>query len=183
MGPDDLEQVGLFVERRFPFPELADIRHGHISARQIRPVVGDTTFGRSMKFAFVRNPYDRFVSFCAFITRQNQEFKTDPHAVMKHVVEKPELLGHLLCRPQHEFIINDQGLIAMDYVGRNESMQASYDAVADRLKLPRETLERANTSEHRPWPEYYTPDLVDRVGRAYRRDLDLFGYEFDRHAR
>ena len=30
LGPDDLEQVGLFEQKRFPFPEFANIRHGHI---------------------------------------------------------------------------------------------------------------------------------------------------------
>ena len=33
LGADDLEQVGLFVNKRFPFEELAQIKHGHISLR------------------------------------------------------------------------------------------------------------------------------------------------------
>jgi len=34
MGPDDLEQARLFVEKQFPFPELAKVGHGHISLDQ-----------------------------------------------------------------------------------------------------------------------------------------------------
>ncbi|MDB5973192.1 MAG: Sulfotransferase family [Hydrocarboniphaga sp.] len=181
-GDQDLEQVGLFVQKRFPFPEFAGIRHGHISARQIRPVLGDATFNQYLKFAFVRNPYERFVSYCAFMTRSGDEFKIEPRAVMKHVISSDGLLAHLLCRPQHEFIVDDTGHVAMDYVGRNETMQLSYDIITDRLGLPKETLTRANSSEHRPWPEYYDRDLIDSVGKIYRRDLELFGYEFDRHA-
>ncbi len=37
MGPQDLEQVGLFVKKHFPIPELARLQHGHLSLQQIRP--------------------------------------------------------------------------------------------------------------------------------------------------
>ena len=36
MSPDDLEQVGLFVKKRFPFAELAQIAHGHLTLQQVR---------------------------------------------------------------------------------------------------------------------------------------------------
>ncbi|WP_273878138.1 sulfotransferase family 2 domain-containing protein, partial [Serratia liquefaciens] len=62
LAEDDLEQVGLFVNRRFPWPRLAAIGHGHLALRQVRPYLGDETFGAYCKFAFVRNPFDRFVS-------------------------------------------------------------------------------------------------------------------------
>jgi hypothetical protein len=37
LGPDDIEQVGLFVDKRFPYPARAQIRHGHLSLEQVRP--------------------------------------------------------------------------------------------------------------------------------------------------
>ena len=37
MGPQDLEQVGLFVQKKFPVPELAKLQHGHLTLQQIRP--------------------------------------------------------------------------------------------------------------------------------------------------
>ena len=36
MGAQDMEQVGLFVQRKLPIPELAQIRHGHLTLQQIR---------------------------------------------------------------------------------------------------------------------------------------------------
>ena len=70
LGPDDLEQVRLFVEKRLPWPELARLGHGHISLAELRPVLGEEMFGDYFKFAFVRNPFERFVSYCAFATSQ-----------------------------------------------------------------------------------------------------------------
>ena len=37
LGPQDIEQVGLFVQKEFPIPELAELKHGHISLQQLRP--------------------------------------------------------------------------------------------------------------------------------------------------
>jgi hypothetical protein len=78
LSADDLEQVGLFVNKRFPFDELAAIKHGHISLEQIRPFLGEQAFADYFKFAFVRNPFDRFVSYCAFMTRADGAFSRIP---------------------------------------------------------------------------------------------------------
>ncbi len=179
LGEEDLEQVGLFVHKRFPFPEFANIQHGHISTRQIRPVLGEETFNSYFKFAFVRNPYDRFVSYCAFMSRESDIFQTDPQRYMKYVIREARPVEHLLFQPQHQMVTDEQGWLELDFVGRNETMQASYDEICARLGIPSTTLERVNSSRHRPWQEYYDRDLVGWVGDFYRRDLELFNYRFE----
>ena len=179
MGEQDLEQVLLFEGKRFPFPEFANIRHGHISTRQIRPVLGDEVFQRYFKFAFVRNPYDRFVSYCAFMSRETDIFQTDPTRYMKYVIREARPVDHLLFQPQHLMVTDAEGRLELDFVGRNETMQASYDEICARVGIPGATLERVNSSRHRPWQEYYDRDLVGWVGDFYRRDLELFNYGFD----
>lgn len=179
MGEQDLEQVGLFVKKRFPFPEFANIQHGHISAVEIRPVVGEDVFNGYLKFGFVRNPYDRFVSYCAFMARDTNYMEVSPVAFMKHVVRVLKPVDQMLYRPQHTFLTNADGSLAMDIVGRNETMQASYDAICARLGTPTAELGRANASKHRPWQEYYDKDLVGWVGEVYQKDLELFDYRFE----
>ena len=29
-----------------------------------------------------------------------------------------------------------------------------------------------------PWEQFYTPDLVDTVGRIYAEDVERYGYDF-----
>jgi len=180
LGPDDLEQVGLFENKRFPFPELAEHTTGHITAEQIRPVLGDDMFNSYFKFAFVRNPFDRFVSYCAFISRNGQAFVNNPQFVMSEVLTRIKPVGHLLYRPQYEFVCDRDKVLQMDFVGRNESMQASYDAICARIGIPTTQLGKANASgPRRDYRDYYTPALVDLVRAQYQDDLTLFGYEFD----
>ena len=178
LGAEDGEQVGLFERKYLPYPELAAIRHGHISAIEVRPVLGEEMFGRYFKFAFVRNPFDRFVSYCAFISRASGEFQAAPAAFMRQVIANVQLQQKPLFRGQHEFLVDADGRLQMDYVGRNEDMQAHYDAICARLRLPTARLDRVNTSAHRDYREYYDEALVAQVSQLYRRDLELFDYRF-----
>ena len=179
MGEQDLEQVGLFVKKRFPFPEFQDIPHGHISTQQIRPVLGEEVFSSYTKFAFVRNPFDRFVSYCAFMSRDSDVFETEPLRYMKYVIREQKPVAHLLYQPQHGMVTDAEGKLQLDHVGRNETMQASYDSICRNIGLESTPLGRVNSSRHRPYQEYYDRELIDAVSDLYRRDLELFDYRFD----
>jgi hypothetical protein len=177
MGPQDMEQVGLFVQRSLPIPALAQIGHGHITLEQLRPHVKAEAWDSFFKFAFVRNPFDRFVSYCAFITREGDEFEDDPKAVMRDVLADPPL-DHILFHPQHKFITDASGGVLADYVGRVEEMQESYDEISSRIGIPTATLEKVNATKRRNYREYFDDQLIEGVAKLYARDLELFGYEF-----
>ncbi|WP_353230665.1 sulfotransferase family 2 domain-containing protein [Novosphingobium sp.] len=180
MAEDDAEQVGLFVNRRFPWADLAAIQHGHLALRQVRPHLGTEAFTGYLKFAFVRNPFDRFVSYCAFMLRGGDLFQQRPREIMHHMlfVDPPE--GHVLFQPQSAQLVDDDGTTLLtDMVGRVEHMQASYDAICARIGIPTRALDRVNGTRHDDYRRYYTPALIDAVAARYAQDLDLFGYSFD----
>jgi hypothetical protein len=177
MGPADLEQVGLFVQRKFPIPDLAQIGHGHLTLDQVRPYLPPETFKACFKFAFVRNPFDRFVSYCAFVTREDGEFERDPQRVMREIVADPPL-DHVLFQPQQDFVTGSNGDLLTDYVGRVEQMQQSYDHICERIGIPSARLDRVNSSSRRDYRDYYDEPLIEGVAKLYARDLELFGYEF-----
>ena len=178
LGPDDLEQVGLFVTKRFPMPELARIGHGHITLAEVRPHLPAGDFERFFKFGFVRNPFDRFISFCAFMTRQHGYFDQDAQRVMHHFlfVDPPKDKIHYA--PQHIFFTGSDGALLSDYVGRVEAMQESYDEACRRIGIPSRPLDKVNASRRGDYRTYYTPELRDAVAALYARDLELFGYDF-----
>ncbi|MBO9601147.1 MAG: sulfotransferase family 2 domain-containing protein [Novosphingobium sp.] len=180
MGEDDLEQVGLFVNRRFPWADLAAIQHGHLSLRQIRPYLGDEAFADYFKFAFVRNPFDRFVSYCAFMLRGGDLFQRQPRAAMHHFLFREPPEHHILFQPQSSLLVDDDGATLLaDQVGRVEDMQASYDAICARIGIPSRPLERVNGTSRGDYRHYYDQNLIDGVTRRYARDLELFGYSFE----
>ena len=178
MSADDLEQVGLFVNKRFPFDELAKIRHGHITLQQVRPYLGEEQFQAYFKFAFVRNPFDRFVSYCAFMTRDNGAFERDPKDVMRRMLFELRPMHHVLFQPQHGFVTDESGNLLADYIGRVEDMQASYDRICARIGIASAALGQVNSSRRGSYRDYYDPQLIDGVADLYARDLELFGYRF-----
>lgn len=178
MGDEDLEQVGLFVKRQLPIPELAKLGHGHISLDQLRRVMEPRLFADFFKFAFVRNPFDRFVSYCSFMTRNSDAFERDPQRVMRRFIANPPS-GHILFQPQHVIVGDSRGAVLADYVGRVEAMQESFDFIAGKIGIPTVQLDRVNSSRRAPYRDYYDQqDLIDGVARLYARDLELFGYDF-----
>jgi hypothetical protein len=178
MGPDDLEQVKLFVDKELPIPELARIGHGHISLAQLHPFLNAEEFQSFFKFAFVRNPFDRFVSYCAFITRENGAFDRDPKAVMRYFLFQAPPLRHILFQPQHSFVCAPSGELLSDKIGRVEEMQQSYDEICAKVGIPSARLEKANSSKRTGYRQYYDQQLIDGVARLYGRDLQLFGYDY-----
>lgn len=180
MGDEDVEQVGLFVNKRFPWEDLAAIQHGHLSLRQVRPYLGEEAFNGYFKFAFVRNPFDRFVSYCAFMLRGGDVFQRQPREAMRHFlfVEPPE--HHILFQPQASLLVDEDGqTLLTDSVGRVEDMQGSYDAICARIGVPSRPLDRVNGSRHGDHRHYYDQALIDGVAARYAQDLELFGYTFE----
>ncbi|WP_426030035.1 sulfotransferase family 2 domain-containing protein [Caulobacter sp. DWP3-1-3b2] len=180
LGDEDVEQVGLFVDKRFPWEDLAAIRHGHLSLRQVRPYLGEEVFSGYFKFAFVRNPFDRFVSYCAFMLRGGDDFQRRPHDMMRHFLfeEAPE--GHVLFQPQASLLVGEDGeTLLTDMVGRVENMQGAYDAICARLGIANRPLDRVNGSQRGDYRPYYDQTLIDGVAARYAQDLDLFGYSFE----
>jgi hypothetical protein len=140
--------------------------------------VGEEIFDGYFKFAFVRNPFDRFVSYCSFMTRDTDVFQRTPQAVMRHFlfVQPPE--QHILFQPQHTVLADRDGKLLTDMVGRVEDMQASYDAICARIGIPTRALDQVNGSKRGDWRQYYDEELKAGVARRYARDLELFGYRF-----
>jgi len=177
MSPEDWEQVGLFVQRASPIAELSRIGHGHIALAQLKPHMAPEDFASFFKFAFVRNPFDRFVSYASFITREVGHFDRDPQKVMRFFLANPPW-NHILFRPQHEFVTDEGGNLLTDFIGRVETMQQSYDEIAQRIGIPTAALDVVNSSRRSDYRQYYDQSLIDGVAKLYARDLELFGYEF-----
>jgi hypothetical protein len=178
LGEADEEQAHLFVEKKLSNPELAALRHGHISLAELRPHIDPAVFESYFKFAFVRNPFDRFVSFCAFVTRREGDFERDAKRVMRHFLFAAPPMKNPVFKPQHHFLVGADGELLTDFIGRVENSQTDYDAVCARLGLPSTELERKNSSQHADYRSYYDQQLIDGVAKLFGRDLELFGYDF-----
>ena len=178
MGPDDVAQVGLFVAPPIPWPELAALGHGHFGLRQVAPFLGPEAMRDYLKFAFVRNPFDRFVSYCAFMTREHGDFDRDPRGTMRRFLFELRPMQHVHFQPQYTLLVDDRDELATDFIGRVEPMQESYDTLCAKIGIPGRALDKVNGSRRGDYRQYYDRPLFEGVSQLYARDLQLFGYGF-----
>jgi hypothetical protein len=178
LGSRDWEQCVLFETKLFPVEALAAAGHGHLTCRQVQPFLPGV-FDRCFKFCTVRNPYDRFMSYCHFVNRENQRMRRAPLETMKRIICDEETRRHILFRPQSEFVVDEDGQLLIDYVCRFEALQMHFDRVCERLRLPPSTLPQINVTSQvseRPWIDR---ELQEMVHEVYRQDFALFGYDHD----
>ena len=183
LGPGDWQQEGLRTGARSPLPPLARIGHGHISLRFARPHLPEAVWRSYFKFAFVRDPYDRFVSACAMMNKRNAEYAGHETAVMKYTLTRlrgavgaADFRKLTLARPQAGLLVDEGGRIGVDFLGRYETLQESFAQVCRRIGIPAQPLPVVNAAAHRPCDDYYDDELRGLVTCFYRRDFALLGY-------
>jgi hypothetical protein len=176
LGERDWEQCVLFEKKYFPVEALAQIGHGHITCRQVQPFLLPGMWGNFFKFCTVRNPFDRFVSCCYFVNRENQLLRKEPLDAMKRIIQDKQLAKEILFRPQYEFMTDVDGQLMVDYVCKFETLQSDFDRVCGRLNLPLTTLKHINTNKHGSFESVYDEELKEMVREFYQKDFALFNY-------
>ncbi len=178
LSSDDWEQQMLTGNQALPIPEIARIGHGHVTVREIRPHLSQELWDEYHKIAFIRNPFDRFVSVCAFLNRDNPAFSRSPLVWMKEALKRSRFRERVLVRQQFEQLCNEEGELGIDSVCRYEGLQESLDILLDKLSLPSSPLNVLNSSEHKIYSEYYDEELKNLVQDLYSTDIKQFNYAF-----
>jgi hypothetical protein len=178
LGADDWEQSAWKSDRRLPVPALASIGHGHIDAVRAQAALDPAIWQRYFKFAFVRNPWDRFISAAFARNARRPLFLANPAGYLKLLLCSPRVREDPLFRPQLAFLTDDSGGCAADFVGRFETFQRDFDVVCQRLGLAPTLLPRLHASAHDPAAPYYDSALQAQVADFYRQDIECFGYSF-----
>jgi len=170
---------------------LFETEVGHLRLRDYQ-LADEEKFQRYFKFAFVRNPWDRIVSAYVYLSRGGMPkyrydlaFKKkvmDPcrsfeQFVMEWVDEK-NIYKHAHFVPQYRFVTDKEGHVALDFLGRFETLEEDFQEICGRLGIRRE-IKTVNVSGHAHYSTYYTNnEMIEKVERIYAKDISLFGYHF-----
>jgi hypothetical protein len=164
-----LNRLGL--HRVMEFPE-------HVTAAVVQGCLPPENYAGLFKFAFVRNPWDRLVSRYAQLLRNPE---TPPRYRDKAVNGFEDFLRWEIDRNkshQHTYVCDGSGKLIVDFIGYFERLEEDFTKVCTRLQASA-SLPKANTSKHNDYQSYYTPATRQMVAEHCRRDIELFGYEFD----
>tara|TARA_R110002051_G_scaffold11260_1_gene41206 strand:- start:773 stop:2194 length:1422 start_codon:yes stop_codon:yes gene_type:complete len=122
-------------------------------------------------FTFVRNPWDLLVSKYFYFRRRYTRVS------FKEMITR---MDDSKMWPRHRLSINQSDFINsnMDYVGRFENLESDFKKICTTLNLNPPKLEHLNTTNHKPYWEYYDEETRGIVARRYEKDIETFGYKF-----
>jgi sulfotransferase famil protein/sulfotransferase family protein len=145
------------------------------------------------KFAFVRNPWDRLVSWYTMVTsfpRAGNELWHYVHANSSTFeefiynctdeVEIKEGVHYSFAYNQLDYVTDEQGNLLVDFIGRLETFDKDVQEVFRRIGYELETVPHKNRSGHQHYSTFYTPETEMVVRERFERDIEYFGYEFER---
>lgn len=161
-------------------------------------------FKHYYSFAFVRNPWSRLVS-CFFDKVDPKDITEDLNPkgaasvllgtggtapdqsatkasfedFVRAVCRTPDEASNRHYRSQHTFLTDRKGRLMPEHIFRFENLAEEFNAVVERLGLPEAKLPHKNPSKKTSYQEYYTDELRRLTAERYRRDIELFGYEFE----
>ncbi len=149
----------------------------HASAGQLRRQLPSEVYDRYFKFAFVRNPWDRWVSLYHFM----RQYPSNHHHKLALGLTFEDFLTTLAWqqkRQQTTFLTDGNGKLIVDYVGRFETLRADFTHICSVL-MPAASLGHIHRSKHRDYRRYYNSRTAELVAEISREDIELFGYDFD----
>jgi len=135
-------------------------------------------------FAFVRNPWDRLVSQWNYMNRcaqsgGNLNYKKRCAKMLESIDSFSQFLKSKHTIEQCLNWVQYQNCIGVNYVGKMETMQEHFNAVCDKIGIPRQQLPHVNKTKHKHYTEYYDDETRQIVAEKYARDIEYFGYRFD----
>ena len=177
-GPvqDGIERFGTVNDA---YPTL--VKHSSLSEHQsVLPV---EVFVTLYKFAILRNPWERMISWFFSPHRQlpQKSRRLWPGAgdwnreKFLAFLSRRRGTRHYTCLPGAPALAHD-----LDFLMRFERLDEDFAKVCKRLDIPARPLPRYNRSAREHYSHYYDDELEALVGATFHEEIEFGGYRFER---
>jgi sulfotransferase famil protein len=171
----------------------------HFTLRELRRNLPPEWVDSCYKFAFVRNPWDRFLS--EYVWRRKLWAQTAPRERAQRYYRAGDLEsleafvgmlnlpegqrvdarrgfdGHL--ETQLSYVVDESGSIGVDFVGRFETFESDLRRLAEHVEIELLDTPHERRGERRSdYRAYYTDYSRRAVEAFYETDAATFGYTF-----
>lgn len=143
------------------------------------------------RFANVRNPWDRTVSAYHFAKRgqipdgaqmrnperyRRKDFETFDRFVREYLGRRMLRKPDGVFRPQTYYLGREESN-SIDYIGDFDRMSETEHWLSNTLRRPI-GIPKSNSTDHLDYRTYYSDETRDVVAKAYRSDIERFGFRF-----
>lgn len=170
----------------------------HMGINELVNFYPDINLNDYFKFTFIRNPWDRFVSLYndmflkrkgknkvmhySYLEKKNNTIfhQTKNFKEFAAKFEYSNWINEAHFKPQYQYIFINQE-ISVDYIGRLENLKNDWEIVKSNIglkdisNLGHEMKSKIKVNNYR---KYYDDITKDIVYRMYKKDIDLFNYDF-----
>ncbi|MCM2563598.1 sulfotransferase family protein [Lutimaribacter sp. EGI FJ00015] len=149
----------------------------HLSAADIRIIMGPRKFDGYFSFGVTRNPYDRMVSLYHDFHNQRGRIKQDTFEEFVLEAFLKNWTGNVHFRPQTFFLHSSEGQVTKEAFKFEDGLDAIMERLIEELELEDASVGHARKSERSAWQQYYSnPEVVKIVSDFYAADFKNFGY-------
>ena len=185
-------------------PDIVHVPPRHIPAIQAkRKMEGSNEYHdweEYFKFAFVRNPWARMVSWYSMIgshaSRRPDAAQKNPlwryvtenssnfEEFVKNCTDEIKLKNgshYSFAYNQVDYLTDADGNMLLDFVGKVERFGTDLAVVCDKLDINVDEIPHKNSSHSSsaPYSSFYTPETEELIRERFKRDIEYFGYEFE----
>lgn len=162
----------------------------HLSVRDYKVIFGQTTYKNYFKFSFVRNPWDKILSAYIYLkmgrcTTRDKEWADmnlgsykDFESFVKSWVNPKNIHTYVHFVPQYRFICDRNLVPEVDFVGHFENFEKDFKDIQEILGLHSQLQHLNKSNRARNYQDYYTQETREIIAHVYRRDIEIFGYNF-----
>lgn len=162
----------------YNYPEINRFKHSTVTyVESLSPDL----FIDSFIFCVVRNPYERFYSACIH-NIPNESFEL----LSSRILSDPEWCLSYTNMGHHEhffsqmtYIIDDTGLIRVDYIGRFEDLQNVIDTLAIDHDVDLRKVFKYKEPISSDWREVLTEKTKRNIEKIYAEDFKQLNYKME----
>lgn len=147
----------------------------HMNVVNMVKTYGEESWENYFTFTFVRNPWDRMVSW--FFWRKRMRTIPKDLTFSEFVIDFK--FWHtdktLPAQPQHSWF-DDK--FKIDFVGKFENLQDDFNKVCNTLNIKDTKLPHMYNTKHSHYSEYYDSETKKEVDRIWGIDAEIFKYKF-----
>jgi hypothetical protein len=180
-GPtqDGIERFGTVNDN---YPTI--LKHSSLSDHQ--SALSPELFRSLYKFAILRNPWERMISWFFSPHRQLPQENRRPEWQeargwdREHFVKflsRRQATRHYTCLPGSPTLSHD-----LDFLIRYEQLDEQFAEVCRRLDIPGRPLPKYNRSVREHYSHYYDDELEALVREMFQEEIAFAGYRFERVA-
>ncbi len=161
--------------------------------------LSEELFKNYFKFSFVRNPWDRVVSFYKFLYYvKGVKFEVFVKKILPGLVNKNDFFF----KSQYDYLYC-KGVPCVDFIGRFENLNEDFSKVLDKLGFSNLELQHINKSKlkkrkysnikiifkqlsisagkqtiYSSYRSFYNQESIDIIAELYQNDIECFQYTF-----